>query len=70
MAIRDQDYYRRRIAEERAAAQYASSDYAREAHLDLADRYSDKLRLMEDLSSDSAFAELQPAIAPALRPQE
>ncbi len=68
MGIRDQDYHRRRIAEERAAAQHATSDYAREVHQDLAERYSDKLRLMETLSGDSGFAEPQPVIAPVLRP--
>lgn len=65
MGIRDQDYYRRRIAEEQSAAQQAASDDARAVHVDLAERYSDKLRLMEALSGDGGFAE--PVIAPALR---
>ena len=63
MGNRDQDYYRRRIEQESAAAQRASSACARDVHLDLVSLYSEKLRLIQALDSDATFAEpLHPAL--------
>lgn len=40
----DQDYLRRREAQERAAAERAPDAAARHAHGELADRYAERLR--------------------------
>lgn len=40
----DQDYLRRREAQERAAAELAPDPAARRAHDELADRYAERLR--------------------------
>ena len=40
----DQDYLRRREAQERAAAEHAPDPAARHAHAMLADRYAERLR--------------------------
>lgn len=52
MGIADLDYYRRRVAEESLAAKTTSCAHARDVHLDLAERYSAKLRLIAALSVD------------------
>ena len=67
MGSSDRDYYLRRVAQESAAAERASSAYAREVHLDLAARYSAKLRLIEALSNDGSFSEPRQEQAPARR---
>jgi hypothetical protein len=41
----DQDYIRRREAQERAAAAHAPDPAARHAHNVLADRYAERLRM-------------------------
>ncbi len=41
MSKREREYYRARIAAERAAAERATSDEARRIHLRLADQYQD-----------------------------
>ena len=41
----DQDYLRRREAQERAAAEQAPDPAARRAHDELADRYAERLRV-------------------------
>ena len=41
MSKRDQEYYLARIAAEREAAERATSDEARRAHLKLAEQYQD-----------------------------
>lgn len=46
----DQEYYRRRIEKESTAAEATHCDIARAAHLELAERYSAKLRLFETMS--------------------
>jgi phosphoribosylaminoimidazole-succinocarboxamide synthase len=40
----DQDYLRRREAQERAAAEQAPDPAARHVHSELADRYAERLR--------------------------
>jgi hypothetical protein len=67
VGIRDQDYYRRRLAQESAAAQNASSACARDVHLDLAARYSAKLKLIQALSADAPVSEPRLEAAPARR---
>ena len=59
MGHKDRDYYRRRVAQETAAAQCSSCDHARAVHRDLAERYSAKLRLAEALTSETSFEEPQ-----------
>jgi hypothetical protein len=39
----DRDYYLARIAAERAAAEAATSDWVRAVHLELADKYQERL---------------------------
>ena len=63
MRAGDKQYYRRRLTQEFAAAQNASCDVARAVHLELAERYSAKLRLIEALSARAAYAEPQHAAA-------
>ncbi len=67
MVNKDRDYYRWRFAQESAAAERASCDYARDVHLDLAARYSAKLRLIEALASDAPFSEPRHEPAPVRR---
>lgn len=57
MGTGDLQYYRRRAEEELLAARTTSCAYARDVHLDLAERYSAKLRLMEALAGDASSAE-------------
>jgi hypothetical protein len=64
---RDQDYYRKRLEQESAAAQNSRCAYARDVHLDLATRYSEKLRLMEALSSETSLSEPRLKVAPVRR---
>lgn len=54
MSKRDQEYYLARIAAEREAAERATSDAARRAHLQLADRYEQRMngRPSEEPSAD------------------
>jgi hypothetical protein len=39
----DRDYYRARIAAEQAAAEAATSDWVRAVHLELVDKYQERL---------------------------
>lgn len=52
----DSAYFRRRVAEEKAAAGRADHPNARQAHLDLADRY-------QDLADALAHAGPKPPVA-------
>jgi len=56
MSKRDQEYYLARIAAEREAAKRATSDAARRAHLQLADRYEQRMagRPPEEPPADEA----------------
>lgn len=69
MGIRDLDYYRRRVGEESLAAKTASCVDARDVHLDLAERYSAKLRLIEALSVDVPPTPAEAAPGQPLVPQ-
>lgn len=53
MGLGDSGYYRRRIEQEYAAAENATCMDARGLHLDLAERYAAKLRLIGALSMDT-----------------
>jgi hypothetical protein len=46
----EHDYYRQRVAQECAAAEISLRARAREVHLELAELYSEKLRLMDTLA--------------------
>jgi hypothetical protein len=51
----ERQYYRQRIDQESAAAERASSPEARQAHREMADRYSSKLELLESISSGTPY---------------
>ena len=63
MTIGDREYYRRRAEQESVAAEDATTASAREVHLDLAERYSAKLQLIDALSARSTMEE--PRLEPA-----
>ena len=69
MGIGDLDYYRRRVGAELLAAKTTSCAHARDVHLDLAERYSAKLRLIEALSVDVPRSPAEAAPARPLVPQ-
>jgi hypothetical protein len=48
------DYHRRRLAEEVALAASAASEFARTAHLELAELHLDRLTALEKSGHDSA----------------
>jgi len=54
MLSKDRDYYRRRVEQEMAAARSSACAFARSVHLDLAERYTTKLRLIEAVGLGSA----------------
>lgn len=54
MVEKDRDYYRRRMAQEKAAAINSSCPQSRDVHLDLTDRYSAKLRLIDAVFGNRA----------------
>ena len=47
----ERNYYLQRIKQESVAAARASSAQARQAHRELAERYADKLELLESIST-------------------
>ena len=53
MRVGDQQYFSRRLAEETAAAGSTACLHARRVHLELAEHYAGKLRLIEALAADS-----------------
>lgn len=55
MLSAERQYYRQRIDQESAAAERASSPEARQAHREMADRYSSKLELLESISSGTPY---------------
>ena len=67
MDSKDRDYYRRRVAQENAAAESTSCAHARLVHADLAERYSAKLRLAEALATESSISEPRLEATPARR---
>jgi hypothetical protein len=51
----ERNYYRQRIEQESAAAEHASSAQARQAHRQLAERYANKLELLESISAGTPY---------------
>lgn len=56
MLLGDQKYYSRRVREEVSAAEAASCPKARQIHLQLAELYSARLKLVEAISSGRAYS--------------
>ena len=54
MTLGDRQYFERRLAEESAAAGSTACPHARDVHLQLAELYSDRLRLIEALAAQTA----------------
>jgi hypothetical protein len=57
----ERNYYLQRIKQESVAAERASSAQARQAHRELAERYANKLELLESISTGTPH----PAVAEA-----
>jgi hypothetical protein len=57
----ERNYYLQRIKQESVAAERASSAQARQAHRELAERYANKLELLESISTGTPY----PAVAEA-----
>jgi hypothetical protein len=51
----ERKYYRERIEQESAAAETASSAQARQAHRELAERYANKLELLDSISTGTPY---------------
>ena len=51
MPSAERNYYRQRVEQESAAAERASSAKARQAHRELANRYSEKLELLDSVAT-------------------
>lgn len=64
MLSMDREYYRRRVEQETAAAESAPSGQVRDVHLDLAERYSAKLHLVEAVLTERPFSRAEPAPEP------
>ena len=61
-------YFKRRAAEERAAAERAHDPRARQSHSDLAERYADAARAFPSPASDEQA--MEPSVAvPLLQPE-
>ena len=55
MLSAERTYYRQRIAQESAAAETSSSEQARQAHRELAERYANKLELLDSISTGTPY---------------
>jgi hypothetical protein len=51
----ERNYYRQRIKQESAAAELALSSEAKQAHRELANRYSQKLELLESIAAGTPY---------------
>lgn len=51
----ERSYYQQRLEQESAAAERAGSARARQAHRELAERYSHKLELLESIASGTPY---------------
>jgi hypothetical protein len=51
----ERNYYQQRIEQESAAAETASSAQARQAHRELAERYTNKLDLLDSISTGTPY---------------
>jgi hypothetical protein len=56
----ERSYYQQRLEQESAAAERAGSAEARQAHRDLAERYSHKLELLDSIASGTPYPAAEP----------